>query len=245
MRNQIRILLWTVALAIVGVWGPEATRNISDLEVFRVRSVEVRGMRFLTEDSVVALLRTDEAASVWSDKAVWRERLERHPMIREAEVTRRPPHGLLVRVEERSPVALAPTPTLEPVDAEGYRLPVDPTRYRLDLPVLASRRVPPGQAKLVPGETRALATEVARIASMDPDFLRRVSSVAWGDRGSLVVRLTAPDVVFLMNPGTSSARLRQADTAMEDAMSRAPGRVPEVVDLRFADQIVVRRTRAE
>ena len=46
-------------------------------------------------------------------------------------VERRLPNRLRVEIEERRPVALAATPTLEPVDGEGVRLPIDPTLYVL------------------------------------------------------------------------------------------------------------------
>ena len=58
--------------------------------------------------------------------------------------------GLLVLVAERIPIALAPTPTLEPVDAERYRLPLDPAEYRLNLPIISTPLTPPRGTRPVP-----------------------------------------------------------------------------------------------
>jgi len=51
-------------------------------------------------------------------------RLRAHPLIRAVEVSRRLPGTLVVEVEERVPVGLVPTPTLQPVDRDGHRLPL-------------------------------------------------------------------------------------------------------------------------
>ena len=48
-----------------------------------------------------------------------------------------------------------------------------------------------------------------------------------------------------MLPGTSVMSLREGEAALTDALSRTPGDVPAVIDLRFADQVVVRRMREE
>jgi hypothetical protein len=156
-------------------------------------------------------------------------------------VTRRLPDGLSVEITEREPIALAPTPTLEPIDAEGYRLPIDPAAYRLDLPVLSSSRTPPAGSRLMPDDVRRLASEVQHLMASDTAFLQRVSSVAWTDGGMMVVSWTEPPVDFLLPPGTPPARLREGLAALADAASKSPDRLPTAIDLRFEDQVVVRR----
>jgi hypothetical protein len=61
--------------------------------------------------------------------------------------------------------------------------------------------------------------------------------------GAVAVRLVAPDVELLLPPRVPLGRLREAEAALTHALSVAPGRMPAVVDLRFADQVVVRRAR--
>jgi hypothetical protein len=245
MRSQLRVLYWAIAFGIIAIWGPQVLATMSEMDVFRVQEVEVLGTRFLTEDSIIAQLQIDSKSSVWEDKSVWVERVTAHPLVRSAEVRRLVPSGLRITIEERRPIALAATPTLEPVDAEGYRLPIDPARYRLDLPIITSSRTPPDAAHLFPEDVRALAAEVGRLMHSDAGFLQRVSTLRWDERGSIVARLTGPDVVFLLQPGISAHRLREGDAALADALSRTPGNVPAVIDLRFADQVVVRRKKEE
>ena len=245
MRRDVKILLTTAALGGVAIWWPRAAESIRQMDTFLVSQVQVRGLRYLSEDEVVELLGIGPESSVWADPGMWADRVARHPMVRSADVMRRLPDGLLVEVTEREPVALAPTPTLEPIDAEGYRLPLDPAAYRLDLPVLSSPQTPPAGARLVPDDVRRLAREVHHLMASDTAFLQRVSSVAWADRGALVVSWTDPPVDFLVKPGTPTARLREGLEALADAVSRTPHRLPTAVDLRFEDQVVVRRPRGE
>jgi hypothetical protein len=213
-----------------------------DMELFRVRDVEVRGLRYLEEAEVVALLELVPETSVWSDKAPWHDRVAAHPLVKDVRVSRRLPDGLLLVVSERVPIALAPTPTLEPLDVEGRRLPLDPAEYRLDLPVILTARRPPRGARHFPAEVRRLAAEVEHLMASDTTFLQLVSSVSWNGAGAVAVRWTEPEVEFLLPPRASPARLREALGALADAAARTRDGMPDVIDLRFADQVVVRRT---
>jgi hypothetical protein len=189
----------------------------------------------------VGLLGVTPETTVWADQDVWVDRVLAHPMVEEAEVVRRVPNGLLVMVTERTPIALAPTPTLEPIDADGHRLPLDPAEYRLDLPVIDTRSFPPAGARLVPADVRRLAAEVEHLMTSDTTFLQLVSSVGWDARGSVVARWTQPPVTFLLPPHAPPARLREGLGALVDAVAKSRGTIPYAIDLRFADQVVVRR----
>lgn len=241
MRRDMKILLTTAGLGAAVVWGPAAGAWVREMDTFRVAEVEVRGLRYMKEDEVVSLLGLTPETSVWNDPTIWADRVAAHPLVETARVTRRLPDGLVVEVAERTPIALAPTPALEPIDVDGYRLPLDPAEYRLDLPVLAATRSPPAGARLVPDDVRRLAGEVGHLMASDTAFLQRVSSVAWTERGAMVVSWTDPPVDFLLPAGTPPARLREGLGALADAVAKTPDRIPTTIDLRFAEQVVVRR----
>ena len=243
MRRDLKILLATMVCGGVLLAYEHGKEMAVEMQTFRVRDVDVRGVNLVERDEVVALLGLEPTSSIWGDADVWIDRVERHPMIKEADVSRRFPGGLTVSVVERQPVALAPTPTLEAIDVEGYRLSVDPSRHRLDLPVLSTDVTPARGARLVPSEVRALAAEVGRMMSADTAFLQRVSELGWGEEGTLRVRWTEPPVAFLLPSGAPAGRLREGLAALADAVGRRPSDPPEEIDLRFADQVVVRRTR--
>ncbi|MGB1657475.1 MAG: cell division protein FtsQ/DivIB [Longimicrobiales bacterium] len=240
MKQQLKVLVVTFAIGPLAYWGPGLLKTVSELEVFAVRNVEVTGIKVLTEDAVLERLALGSFASVWGDADVWRERIASDPMVRTVEIRRRVPSGLLVRVEERAPVALAGTPMLEPVDAEGYRLPIDPTLYRLDLPIISSGRAVPEGAALFPAEVRSLAAEVEHLLATHQDFAHRISTIRWYSDGVVAVRLQSPDVDFIMPVHTTGARIREGESALGHAMQEGAGRSPAEVDLRFAEQVVIR-----
>ncbi len=243
MRSQLRILVGTLIVGAVAAWGPVISTTIAEMETFRIRDVRVTGLTYLTEARVVAQLDLGQFASVWGDREHWEDRLSAHPLISHASIERRLPGGLRVEVVERTPVALAPTPTLEPVDSEGHRLPLDPTHFRLDLPVISASAYPPPDASVFPGEVRALASELERLTEVDPTFVERVSTIGFSEDGALLFRLIEPRVDVLAHPGTPVGRLRQAEAALAHALAIRPGEAPVVVDLRYSGQVVVRHNR--
>lgn len=241
MRRDVRIILGTLLMGGLWTGGSRVAEAVSAMDTFRVTEVEISGLEEVERGEVLALMELTPATSVWGDVAAWEERLGRHPLVKQARVQRRIPGTLVVALVERRPVALAPTPLLEPVDGEGILLPLDPAQDRMDLPLLDLREAPAPGARLLPARDRDLAAEVARLAEMDPSFVQMVSEVAWGaDGNTLVARLAAPEAEILFAPGAPPARLRQGLAALADAAARRPEDPPAVIDLRYADQVVVR-----
>ena len=241
MRRELRILLATVLLGAAWTWGGRVPEALSVMEAFRVTEVEIRGVRYLTRSDVLEAIRVGPDTSVWGDLDSWAEALRAHPLVRTVEVERRIPNALVITIGERVPVALVSTPTVVPVDEEGILLPLDPAEHRLDLPLVDVGRAPAAGSRLLPGQARELVAEVARLMSIDTAFLQMVSEVRWGERRTIVARWIEPDVEFLLPLGVSQDRLREALNALAHAASKTSGEVPDVIALRGADLVVVRR----
>lgn len=242
MRRDLRIIVVTVAVAALWTGGTRVAEAVSALDTFRVTNVEIQGLETVERGEILSLMDVTHETSVWGDIGTWEDRLASHPLLKTVDVTRRIPGTLVVNLVERRPVALAPTPVLEPVDAEGVLLPLDPAERRLDLPVLAMRDRPAPGARLLPNRDRVLAGEVARLMEADTSFLQMVSEVGWGADGhTLVVQWSEPRVDFLLEAGAPAHRLREGLTVLADAVGRDPGNVPGVIDLRYADQVLIRR----
>ena len=234
-----------VAIGLIAYWWPSLVEKARDLEIFAVRDVEVTGIKLLSEASVVERLALGSFASVWGDADVWRQRIAEDPMVRRVAIRRRIPSTLLIHVDERTPIALAGTPMLEPIDAEGYRLPIDPTLYPLDLPIISSRGPVSEDAALFPEEVRSLAAEVEHLMATHQDFAHRISTIRWNAEGVVAVRLQGLDVDFIMPVLTTGERIREGESALGHAMQQGVGRSPVDVDLRFAEQIIIRSRSAD
>jgi cell division protein FtsQ len=241
IRRGVGVLVLVVGTMVIVTSMSRVPEALAGVELFRVKKVELEGARFLTLDEVKELLDVTAEASVWDDLEPLGLRVRRHGLVAEADVRRRLPGTLVVRVREREPVALLPTPVLSPVDREGRVLPIDPARHRLDLPVVHPlREVQREEEPLRRSEIRLLAGEVATLAQTDPGLLGSVSELAVDSGGDIALRMTDPDVTLHYRPPLRAGHIREGLRVLSDAAQRHPDRTPRVVDLRYADQVVVR-----
>jgi cell division septal protein FtsQ len=220
---------WVVLAALVvgvALWlaGPAV---LSRVDFFRVRRVEMVGLQYLDAAKVIAAARLSPTASVFDDPDAIARRVRALPGVRDAQVGRRLPGTLRIRLEEAEPVALTPKgDRLAMVDAQGAVLPFDPLASAPSLPVMI------GGGALVAGA-------LARARDYDPGLYARIDA-AWR---------VGPDVVFEVagrwlwfDPQLTAEDIR-AVTAVEQTLARQ-GRPYAELDGRFAGQVVVRRVRA-
>jgi hypothetical protein len=214
---------------------PEALAHVG---TFRATEHEFQGLRFLTPEAVLSAAGIGPDANIWDDPGPWEEHLEAHPLILDATVGRRFPGTLVISLTERTPVGLVPTPALEPVDRDGRFLPLDPSRFLLDYPILRPRPVAgeEGEASAVQRRELAAAAETMR---QESDFWNQVSEIAPGPHGGFEVRWGESDVIFRFSKPVELRRIWEGMAALEDARARNEGRLPRKVDLRFADLVVL------
>ncbi len=219
--------------AVCAVWG--GVHFGKRLPFFRVDLVEVEGAVYLTHDQVRTVAGVTGAVSVWADRALLAARLEEHPLVESARVERTLPATLVIRVEEAAPVGLVASPVVVSVDRDGNVLPLDPTDPILDLPVL---RVVTSLASASWG-MRLLARDMAHVAEAAPEVFAVLSEARLEDR-EVTLLLGDSGLRVRYFPPISQRRLRDAVIAINDAHERIPGRGLREIDLRFADQVVVR-----
>lgn len=220
LRRVSRITILLVALSSP-FWGRYALRQ---MDFFRVRRVELEGLRYATPDEIVSLLRVDTLASVWDDVSPLEARVAEHSQVREVRIRRKLPGTLVVVVTENPPVALVNTPQgLIVADADGDSLPVDPTRMDVDLPILARM-------------DSLLLRLLAETQVVEPALFARVSEARRGGRGEVVLEL--PEFRILADSTVHAARLAEVLPVELDARRRSWR--PRELDLRFRDQVIVR-----
>lgn len=237
----LRFFVCMCGIAAAAVLISEVRPALARLDLFRVRQIRVEGVRHLDPEAVIAAAAVPAGASLWDEADPWVEALRRHPLIRDAQVRRRLPHTLVLHITERAPVALVPTPRLQPVDAEGVILPLDPARTALDLPIIR----PPEARGTALGRrasagVRTLAAEIERLKEMAPALVVTVSDLALDGGGNVSARLIDPPVELRYRPPLDARRLGHGLLVLRDAAARREDAVPATIDLRFADQVVVR-----
>ena len=230
-RASRRVLLWAgAAMFGITMWmaAPLALRRLA---FFRVRQVELVGIRYLDAERVLAALRMSPRASVFDDTEVLAERLRGLDGVADASVVRRPPASLKVIVREVEPIALLANErgALGVVDADAKALPFDLSN--LDLPVVRE-------------SDRAVVGVLARVQAFDPalfqaiDAARRMES----QPGRSDVLLELGNHRVLLSPNAGPEVLEAVMLVARDLAAKA--RAYTELDGRFAGQVVVRRRGA-
>ncbi len=215
-------------LGALALWlaAPSVLRRLA---FFRVRQVEVVGVRNLDPDAVLAALRLAPQASVFDDTRLLADRVRGLAGVADARVTRRLPAALQVIVREVEPVALVPAAGgLVAVDAGGRRLPFDPSRAAgggLDLPI----------AQVADS---GIVQVLARIQAFDPVLFQDIDAARrFGARGDVLLELGSHRVLLARDAGPEVV---QAVVLVARDLAAKARRYAEL-DARYAGQVVVRR----
>ncbi|HEV8401014.1 MAG TPA: FtsQ-type POTRA domain-containing protein [Gemmatimonadales bacterium] len=231
LRVPRRVLLWSgVVLGALVLWlgAPSLFRRLA---FFRVRQVEVVGVKNLDPDAVLAALRLAPKASVFDDTHVWADRVRGLDGVADARIVRLLPAALKVIVREVEPVALVPgAGGLVAVDAGGRRLPFDPSRAAgggggLDLPIAQAA-------------DSAIVQVLARIQAFDPVLFQDIDAARrFGSRGDVLLELGSHRVLLARDAGPEVV---QAVVLVARDLAAKARRYSEL-DARYAGQVVVRR----
>lgn len=225
MTRRARRAVW-VGGAVV-VLGLSAV-SIRFVPFFRVRQVELVGVRYLSPSDVVRALALAPHQSVFGRVGPARRRLERLPGVARATIERRLPAAWRVSVTERAPIAFVSGPDgMVALDCAGHPLPYDPSRGGIDVPLAA---------RADPVVIRALCT----VWATDTLLYHDVDLVARGRGEAITLDLSTQRVVLPTEPTTAQIR---AVSAVRRHLA-ATGLPVREVDARFTGWIVVRRGRS-
>ena len=169
-RSAVTGVAIALVLLVMAVGFPMLARRLA---FFRVRQVEVIGIRYLDESDVVRRLGLRRDASTFDRLGPVRKAAAAIPGVLAATVERRLPGTLRVTLRESRPVALVPMPDrLALVDSRGHVLPFDPARAPVSMPIA--------------GRDSVTAGLLGRLMLTDPDWYDSVESARL-DRGDVVL----------------------------------------------------------
>ncbi|MEP6991370.1 MAG: FtsQ-type POTRA domain-containing protein, partial [bacterium] len=225
-RPRWRLALGALLLVVLfasPLWGPLVLRH---LDFFRVRRIEVLGARYTPAGEVLQRLRVDTTRSIWDPVAPLEARVQAHPQVEHAVITRRLPGTLVVEITERRPVGLVSTPEgFRAVDERGVRLPLDPSRTPVDAPVVSATPRDTAVYHLLGGMQRDV-----------PRLYARLSSISRVGRDEVVLHLANLSVRAMTS--VTLARLSDIEPVERD-LARRQLHAAEL-DLRYRDQVIAR-----
>ena len=201
--------------------------------------VVTHGNEFLSEADVRKAAGLEERVSYFgADLDAARTALGEHPRVRAAAVARRWDGKIVLRVEERKPVALLPHRRPVEVDAEGRILPALAEGALADRPIVRGLDAPRKGLLEDPDWVRALAWMQA-LAAPEIQLLSRLSEIDVGEDG--VTRLVlSPHGTQVLLPAMTTDRTRLAALRVVLADLKGKNLEAETIDCRAARMVVVR-----
>ena len=212
---------------------------------FTIKQINVNRTEFIAETGLDSLCRSlFLGQSMLSDLDDEKNELARLTFVKNVRCLRRFPDRIRIQVEERRPVALANVGELLPVDSEGYVLPLDIDRHTLKLPIITSRSVvalyheeSSGMIRL-DKEGRQLIQAVMAFNGLAPEMLPRVSEFAINDQGKITIVTMDQGLRVVMGRWVKRKNIDYLKWMLEEFAGRRD--IPELVDLSFEGQIVVK-----
>lgn len=215
------------AVLVAGFLWVSAPHALARVPLFRVRQIDLVGVKYLAPDAVIAALRLPPGATVFSDARLLADRVKGVNGVADASVARRVPGTLEVTVTEVEPAAFVPAAKggrLVAVDAWGRPLPFDPERTGLDLPVVATADA-------------GVVGVLGLVQAVDPALFQSISGARGSARGDVLLDLGPHRV--LLSRAAGPEVIRAVALVAQDLAVR--GRPYAELDARFAGQVVVRR----
>lgn len=235
-----KVMLCAIAF-FLGGWSTtvaywEAGPLLTDL--LAIQEISVVGANLISQQEVMERVQLEVSETLLSvSPAQIITRLEAHPLIKEASVTRELPHTLVIRITERRAVAVLQTSTLALLlDGDGRVLSVHPDLPASDLP----RVVGIDSNSLVVGE--AQATHAAQSAIRLAGFIQE--------------SFEGPLVLDMSNPGHGVATIQglrfhfglsdieqqwERYRAVRSLKHVGMGRGRSEIDLRYPGKVIVRQ----
>ncbi|HET7693435.1 MAG TPA: FtsQ-type POTRA domain-containing protein [Gemmatimonadota bacterium] len=243
--RALRLALVASACGFIGYHAVRMADARGWLSPFRVREVRVVGAEVASPAVLVAEAGLiGEELHYWSVLDPYVHRVRRDPLIESARFQRRFPNGLTLEVKERRPIVLLALERLTPVDGAGIVLPVNPFHAEWDAPVLevAERS---SQAQVIQGGRIRDEVVLGAVTWLDevgrryPELAREISSIRIDAEGMLTLHLVHAAGEVLLARDTPVDKMGWVDEVIRDLQEK--GVEFTRLDLRFPDQIVVRR----
>lgn len=243
--GTVKLLALLVAVTLAVHHGARLADERGWLDPFRVREVRVTGVALSNPNVLVAEAGlVGEEIHYWTSLGEYLRYVKRDPLVESAGFHRRFPNRLTLEVVERKPVALIQLDRLAPADSTGRILPISAFHGDFDAPVITVGWAPDEVARegiVRHAAVRAMLSRLGQIAIHYPVLAREISAIRMEQDGTIALTLVNAEGEVMLDETTPLAKLALVDDVVRDL--RHKGISFERLDLRFEDQIVVRRSK--
>jgi cell division protein FtsQ len=246
-RRPARRIRWLRGLATVAATAATAAAIVGagywvlTTERFAVVAVEVRGASRVPPQRILEASGIVHGQNLWRiDPERVRARLEEMPEIRRADVVRELPNRVAIVVEERRPFTLVHAAKLHWLDEEGRVLGDETRAVNTDVPVISGL----SEEELVTMRTSPGPRARAAIALIRA--LLRTGSALASEISEIDMSRPEGPVLYTVD----GVEVRLGTEGWDERLARLEGVLAQVatqdvhgVDLRFRDQVVLRRNK--
>ena len=223
MRRHWRAFAVISGLAVLLLATPLILRNVG---FFRVRQVELIGVRYHSQQQIVTALQLSPDHNLFASTRQCEQRLTDLPGVIAASIERELPGSLRIVVTEFQPVAFhATTSGLAVLDPVGNHMDYDPAAGGFDLP-------------FVDRPDSLLLRALEQVRDVDPALFAQVDAASIRSHGTVILELGQRRVMLHRVPGASQLELL---AAVRSHMSET-GDEYASLDARFSNQIVATRS---
>jgi cell division protein FtsQ len=234
-RWLITILL---IITITGLWLGAQSWSAG----LRLSSVTVRGIYYVTENELRIMAALPDTALLSTiDLEEVRQRVVRHPYVKNASVNREFPSSIKITVEERIPAAVLVSSRMALIDGEGVVLPVRDAETLRGLAVISGSFFIPQTGDTIKNPAVFEALTILRATKETERLLHELfSEVHINERGGLTLYATDGGVpVLIGNDITAEKLIAFREFWLQEVVPAGTGTI-QLIDLRFDGQIVTR-----
>ena len=217
---------------------------VKSLDLFLLKKAEVQDNRFVSKAEALKLAQLEYRKNIFKiDTKAIADKIKKHPLVKEARVSRRPPASIVIHVTEKQPLAVVNAPSLVAVDEGGQPLPKIPPALLRGYPVIADvsfdHRVRQGNPHLA-----AILTFLRYVKTNEPSLYNDIAKISFSKNhhhGIYFQMKSQPITVYV---GEADYHIKSARllTAMSYLGKKQQLSKVEYFDVRFKNQVVVKTT---
>ncbi len=231
-NTYLLFLVAAVSLAVFSRWT--ISRG-----VFDIREVRIVGTRYSDPLEILEVVSPELGPDIFQDYREVSTLLQRMPLIKSVEVDRMPPDRIVISVDEREPLAVLGGDLAQPVDEEGWLVPVSLSDFDIDLPIIEpSGELTVNAVGRVESESILIALDfLKKLRDTNSSLLKDISVLSVG--GNDTVRFTTVSHGFDVHISHDASI--DEFYLLRDVMKDLEGKDREfcTIDMRYKDQVVV------
>ncbi|MDD2211979.1 MAG: FtsQ-type POTRA domain-containing protein [Clostridia bacterium] len=210
---------------------------------FNLQEIKVSGCSIVAEDTVIKLSGLNLGTNLF--KINTHEvitKLEMHPVIKTLSVFRKPPHTLVLKVEERTPLALVVgSDGYLAIDAEGIYIQQVHDLLNLNLPVISGLSLKESISLGADLTTPGLEAALQLLRLMDREFLESVAEIRAASPYSLIIKMLQGVEIHFGEPKEIEQKLQIIQELLVENEELINNQTVEYIDLRYNSLPVIKR----